>query len=339
MPSPTELATLDQRVQVGIESTTGTPVAATKILTSWTQFNAQPNVDVDIDSTRGMGQKFPTLATVGKEFTQIAVGGHLTFDELLYPLSLAFKTDTVTAGGDASTKFHTYALTQTTQETYTSATFEYGDALRGRQYPGCVMPDFSFTLDLMANTAEWSGSVIGWPMVDNTALTAALPSLAVTAQAPANVDVFSDDTYAGMVGVSPTKLTRCLKAEWAMSGHWGQFWTLNSTLLRKPASVIETPPVVTLKLTLEADTAGMAMLTAMRAGASKYIGLKVTGPTAGSSTQNFVVWTPAKIISAGPLQDDSGIVAYEVTAGAIYDITGAANITLRLENLLTSAPA
>lgn len=332
MPTPAELASLDQRIQVGQEVTPGTGVAATRILGDWTAFNAAPAVDVDM-SQRGIGQKFPLSAIVGKEVTTIAVGGPLTYDSLIYPLNAAFKTGVIAAGGDATTRYHIFALSQTTQETYSSMTFEHGDSIRGRQYVGCQMPDFGFTFDLNANTAQWTGQLLGRALVDNATLTGSLTTLTSTPMAPANVDVFLDTTYAGLGG---TKLTRILKLDWSMSGHWGPLFTLNSTLARSMAAMIEAPPTVECKVVAEVDAAGMARLTALRAGTSQFVRIACTGPVAGSSTQNFRVDMPCKVSSMAAIQDEQGIQAAEFTLSAIYDVTGGANITLRLENLLTA---
>lgn len=331
MPTPAELATIDQRVQVGQEVTPGTPVAATKIMGDWTAFSVAPSIDVSM--LRGMGAKFGLSGIVGKEMTTIAVGGPMTYDSLVYALNAAFKTGVIAAGGDATTRYHTFALSQTAQETYSAMTFEHGDTLRGRQIAGCQMPDWSFTFDLMANSAEWSGSMLGRSLADNTALTGSLTNVTSTAMAPALVDIYMDTTYAGL---GTTKLTRCLKADWSMSGHWEPLFTLNSTLARSMAVQVEAAPTVECKLLLEVDAAGMSRLTALRANTSQFLRITCTGPVAGSSTQNFRLDMPCKISAVGPIQDAQGIMAFEITCAAIFDITGAANITLRLENLLTT---
>ena len=332
MPAPTELATITQHVQVGIETTLGTAVAATKQLADLTQFSATPANDVDM-SQRGAGQKIATFGIVGKEMTTIAIGGPLTFDSFAYWCNLAFRTGTIGAGGDASTRYHTFDLSQTAQETYSAFTIEHGDSVRARKIPGVQLDSLSFTLDLAGNVAQWSGSGIGFPLVDGITLTGALPFVAVTPMSPANVDVFLDTTYAGAGG---TRLSRVLKFDFAMSNHWDQFFTLDSTMVRHAAGMIETPPTIQVKLLLEADSAGMARLTALRAGTSQFVRVKVIGPVAGSSTQNLQVDMALKISSAGAIEDKNGVYGYEVTGDLVYDLTGTASLKFRLENLLTA---
>jgi hypothetical protein len=79
-----------------------------------------------------------------------------------------------------------------------------------------------------------------------------------------------------------------------------------------------------MELQAEADTAGMAFLTAVRAGATKYIRLEaISTVLAGAATAFYKVWIDGamKVNSVGGFDDAEGVRVVNWTLGAVADST------------------
>ena len=87
-----ERSTLNQVVQIGVESTAGTAVAPTTVLAA---MSIEPSPTAQVDQFRPAGQKYRSLTALGKEWTEAALSGRLTYNEIVIPFSSAIDTATI----------------------------------------------------------------------------------------------------------------------------------------------------------------------------------------------------------------------------------------------------
>src|SRR5204862_1400811 len=106
------------------------------------------------------------------------------------------------------------------------------------------------------------GTVLAQAFSDGITPTGSLTFVQPVPILPGHLDIYSDALWANK---GTTKLTRVMSAGISIRGRWGPLWPLNTTL-PSVAAAVQTAPDVTVELILEADAAGNAYFTQMRAG-------------------------------------------------------------------------
>ncbi len=307
-----ERASIFQTVQIGVEVTPGTSVAAGKKLQSMI---IEPGPKAEIKSYRSMGSKFPALAALGKEWTEASVSGGLTFSEIVYPLSSVIKTVTPTTASGATT----WAFAPATSAADANKTFtvEQGSAERAHKFTYGLFTalGMKFTRD----ECSLSGSMMGSAITDSITLTSTPTSIELVPVLPTQVKVYLADTQAGLAGAAA--LTRAISAEWNISDRFGPVWVLNGATTW--AAFVETEPKLEVKLMLEADAEGMGLLATMRTGATKFVRIQATGAQigAGPATYLLTVDTACKVTDVDPFSDEDGVFAIGFSMSGFHDAT------------------
>lgn len=159
-----ERATVFQRAQLGVESTPGTAVAATKQLQSLS-FNLAANIETQ--RIRPEGSKSPTVQTVGREWTNVPISGTPTFDEQIYAWAsvLCKPTPTTVTAGVYEWLFSMQNFAADTTATFT---IEHGSAERAARAKGVQLTEFGYTLNRTAWTQ--SGNAVGQEYEDGFGL-------------------------------------------------------------------------------------------------------------------------------------------------------------------------
>lgn len=141
-----EVASVNQKVQVGVEATEGTAVAAPTQLTSM-GFAFAPQINVRAD--HATGSKWPSVATPGKEWSESDIDGQLTYTEPIYPLSSCVGNIVTTSLGGSPTAYqHVFSLSLATADVVKSFTVQQGDPItRARQIAGVKVDAFGFEFD------------------------------------------------------------------------------------------------------------------------------------------------------------------------------------------------
>src|SRR5919109_3965922 len=120
-----ERATIFQTVQIGVEATPGTAVAANKKLEA---LSIEPAAQVDIDKFRPMGNKFPTLTQIGKDWVEAGLSGVASYSDLTYVFSSLLVATTVSdLGGVPAAKSWTFDPDSDGPDTSKTYTVEHGD--------------------------------------------------------------------------------------------------------------------------------------------------------------------------------------------------------------------
>lgn len=325
-----ERSTIAQVVQIGVETTPGTGVAANKQFLST---SISPAVKVAMQDFRAVGQKFPSVIVPGKEWVEAKVAGAGSYNELTYLLSSVLVDPGAPATVDTSAKRYTYTPSVTTEDTPKTFTVEQGSSVRAGKFAYGIINELEVIFN--RDGVDIAGTMLGQRYSDGITMTASPTAIANMPILPTDIDVYLDATSGGIGG---TKLTRVLKATWKLSNRWGTFWPLNSANTSFQGHV-EIEPKLEIKLMIEADSNGMANLTAMRGGTTQFLRLSATSPTlAGVATAKFQVLldTAVKVMDVSEFQDDGGIYALDFTFKAVYDTGWAKALTAQVTNQLAS---
>lgn len=200
---------------------------------------------------------------------------------------------------------------------------------------------------------QWGGSLAGAAVTltaTGTSLTGTTPGITVNAtQAfaavtdvvalpinPGSVNVYVDSAFAS---IGTTKLTRVLEATISISDRVSQLWVLNSANASY-AAMVEGPPNVTMKLKMEANAAGMAYFTNIRAGSTVFIRVESVGPNlpAPDAAQTYLFrWDmAAKVESPDSMDDTDGAYTIDWTFRGVHDATMGKMLSVRMQNLATA---
>ena len=313
----TERAFVREHVQVGIESTYGTAVAADHNLRS---------MSVDIDAAgdnelfRPDGHKFNALAIHNMEWCTIAVNGKLTYTETDLILASIFGAPTTTTVGSTGKK-RVYDQLDTAADATQSLTIQKGQAARAHQVAGAILTDYTFTFS-RKNGATLAGTGIGQLLTDPVTLTASPTDLELTPLSARDVSLFIDATAAGL---GTTQMLRAFNVVFDQKGKYGPVWTLDNT---QPtfATFVELAAANTCTLRLEADAAGMAHLADYRADSLIFVRLQAIGRVfeAGTPPLTYTLDYDVALAIKTPKNlgaDEDGIVVIDYDCEMVRDST------------------
>lgn len=326
-----EITTLTQTVQIGAETTPGTSVAANKKLNS---ISIEPAIQVDVDIFRPMGVKYPTLAAIGREWTEAALPGRLSYTEIVYILSSVLKKVTPVQISPPSGQAYRWTFTpsQTSEDTPQTFTVEIGSSARAQKFTYGIVRDFNFRIT--RERTETGGTMIGRAVQDGITMTASPTEIALVPILPKQVDVYID-TSAASIGT--TKMTRAIGTiEFSITNRYGLVWPFDSSL-SDFAAHIEVEPEVTLALTLAADASGMGPLTALRQAAKRFIRIKATGDLIETGNPySFQLDLCGVVAEVNGFSDENGIRAIGWTFRSVYDSGWGKPFEIQVINNLSS---
>ena len=310
-----ERSSLNQIVQIGVETTPGTSVAASKRLQS---IGIEPSPSVEMDQFRPAGQKYRAITTLGKEWSEAPITGRGSYTEIIYMLSSVLTTGVITTPAGA-TLARQWAFTpnSTDDDTPTTFTIEHGSSIRASKFTYGLVTEFGMTFN--RDAIEVSGSLMGKAITDNITLTAAPTTINLVPIVPTQVSVYLDSTSAAL---GTTKLTRAISADFNLGNRFGPVWVLDAA---NPSFVnhIETEPDLTCSLLLQADTQGMAQLDQMRSGATKFLRIEAVGAEIdtgiATSKYRFTLDMAVKVVDLPGFDDADGVFAVECNFVGVHD--------------------
>lgn len=323
-----ERAAILQAVQLGVETTPGTAVAANRKLLA-TSF--VPTIEASIQHFRPAGGKFATVQALGKESVSASIEGQGVYTDPVYLLA-SLLNYAAPAQQAATTAYKwTFSPAQAQADAIKTFTVEYGGAVRASRFAYGVVNEFN--LDFDRDEVTVGGSMFGQQLDDGITLTATPTEIELVPILPKEIDVFIDTT-SGALGT--TKMLRAFSGSFSVGNRYGQVWPLNSALGSYDAHV-ELEPEATLTLMLEADAAGMALLTALRAGTKLFVRVKATsGQLAGTAIPySFQLDFCGTVESPEPFEDMDGVYAWGLTLRATYDSGWAKAFQVEIINKLT----
>jgi hypothetical protein len=278
--------------------------------------------NIAFDRFRPAGYKYATIVTPNMEFTDATITGRPTYTEIIYPLSglLGGATIATPAGGTTSRSW-TYAPSATANDipiTYTVAVGGTTAADRAQKFSYGLVT--GLTIPFSRSAVSMTGTMIGQIMsvgAGNSLMVGTATSLALVPVLSSQICVYSDATY-GSLGSS--RLTRVMSGELSITNKYAPLWTVDCTLTSFAAH-IDIEPQARLRLTVEADAAGLAHYTNAQAGTTEFIRLEATGSVIEAGSIKYkMTWDMAgKVIEVGAYKDESGVYAYDVTFDVVYD--------------------
>lgn len=325
-----ERTQVSEVLQLGVETTLGTPVAANRKLPS---IKLATGLDGSFTEVIPSGNKFPTQQVIGKEWTTGSLSGSPTYDELTYLFASLFEKITPVTNVDGSYEW-VFSPSSAAEDTVASYTVEQGSSVRAHEFSGAIVTE----LGLSGNRDEisLSGSLMGQLLTDGVAMTGAPTNVSQVPLFPKHVSVYAD-TSSGALGT--TKLGRVFNWEWSVGNVRGPLWVVDRA---EDSWVVPVELVVdsTLSLTVEADAAGMAYLNSMRNATTQFIRIEaISNANAGSTpTPYSFVLDFAGQINAMPSEfgDEDGVVAISWDFKAVHDATWGKAMEATLVNTLAA---
>jgi hypothetical protein len=326
---PTERATINQAVQVGVEVTPGTAVPANKRLQA---LGVEPSPDLAFQLFRPMGAKLNTLAQLGRDFVGASLSGRATYNEIVYPLSSVLKsaTPTTPVGGTNSREWlfepATYAV-----DVPKTFTVEYGDG-RASRFTHGIIPEFG--INFTRDEITLSGSMLGRAIELGITLTASPTMLDAVPIHPDDVSIYLDPT-SGALGT--TKLLRALSASFNISNRYGALWVLDRSQTSFVATV-ELEPVFTIGVTVEADSQGEEILSAMaRGGLTRFMRIEAIGSIIEAALANQLnIDAAVKVSEVGDYSDEDGVYAIAYTFTIVHDQGWGKGLSVLSRNTVTA---
>jgi len=215
----TERASIFQGVQIGVESTPGTSVAANKKLQS---ISIEPSIKAEVKTFRPMGSKFPAIAALGKEWSESKISGQPTYDELTYIFAslVSYAAPTGT-----TEKTWTFAPMSDNADTVKTYTVEQGGSVRAHKFTNGIIT--GVTLKFGREEISLDGTMIGTALQDNITMTANPTTIPLVPVLPTQVKVYLADIAVGLTGA--TALTRPISVEWSLTDRFGPLFVLNGS--------------------------------------------------------------------------------------------------------------
>jgi hypothetical protein len=325
-----EVATVTRVVQVGVESTPGTSVAANKRLRSIT---LEPGIQTELNPLRATGGKFPIAAALGKEWIEADIGGYLTYTEIVYLLSsvLVSATPTQISPPTGTAYRWTFTPSHTSEDSIKTFTVENGSSVRAMKWTYGLVSELGITFN--RESIELGGTLLGQNLQDGITLTASPTLVDVVPVVPSQVSVYLDTTASG---IGTTQLLRVLTAEFSISDRFSPVWTIDANK-QSFAAHVETQLSATLDLTLEADAQGMALLSAMRNGDKRFIRIKAVGPNIETGNDyTFQLDLCGLVTGVDNFSDEDGVYAIKWTFSATHDSTFGKALEVQVVNKLST---
>jgi hypothetical protein len=307
-----ERAAITQGVQIGVESTSGTAVAANRRLRS---IGIEPNPQANIDTFRPPGQKYAALTALGKEWMEFGLSGRPSYNELQYVLaSILGNTVISTPVGATDARKWAFGSNTFSEDAVETMTVEQGGSVRAHRFAYGLVTEAS--LAISRDAVELGGSGIGRRIEDDITLTAAPTSFPLVPILGNQMDVYADGDFAD---IGDTKLGRLLSCNWSLSSRFNPLWIIDSS---QPSFIthVENEPGLSFEMIVEADEEGMAYLTQLRASGRSFIKIKATGPIIEAAIPYSLNLNMAGEIGAmGGFSDQDGVYAVGWTFSGVDD--------------------
>lgn len=329
-----ERTSVNQRVQVGAESTIGTAVPANKLLQC---FDWTFGIEAEIQKFTPTGHKYVSVQEENMEWVSGTLSGTLDYNGMLYPLSGVMGAVTpVSHGSSATAKDWIFTPPITGSVAPQTYTIQQGDSSHAHSFAYGLFTQFGYKGDRKSFTT--SGTLIGTNLSDGITLTSTPSAIALAPVVAKQVNVYLDSSTGNLGNTLITK--SALAVDYTMSGVYEPFWPLNRSNVSF-TSHVDKAPTCTIKLLMEADATGMQLLTYLQTQTTYYLRVQAVGTQIATDGPGAVnqTWThdmAVKFDKPSTFQDKDGIFAIEWTATIVEDPTWGKSQTMTVTNLLTA---
>lgn len=336
--SDAEVGTVFEKTQIGVEVTSGTSVAATKILTA---SQITPGIKISTQAYRPSGYKSNTLIVKGKEWTEASLAGPLTYTEIIYWLASIFSAPAAAvnpANTPTATAFQwDFNITDSAPDIVKTYTIEQGSSARSKKFSYGALTSWGFTAN--RDSVQMTGSLLGQLMTDNVAMTSltSAAEISLIPVLPQHVNLYIASTQAGLAAAVP--LSRGFEYTFSLGSRQNPVWALDRSK-SSYSGIIETPIDIKSSLMLEADSEGMALLTNMRANSTVFVRFEAIGAVIDTGTpgHSYTVRmdTAGQISDPGAYADKDGVLAMTWGMTGVHDTTWGKTASVMVKNLLAT---
>lgn len=334
-----ERTAITQVIQVGVETTPGTTVPATVVLSS---MDIESKVMNNTDIFRPTGFKYPTVAAQEREWLEGTMKGQPTYTELVYPLSSVIQKNPPTQQMDGATPTTVWRwiFESHTSAPDTAATFsvEQGSSVLAHGFSNGVFSEYS--LNFTREKVDMGGKLLGTALISPITMTPSLSAIPLIPIQATQLTVFLDNTSAGL---GTTKMPRLFDFKYDLTNRYGPVWVVDAS---QPSyvAVVELVPKQTVKVIVEADAAGMALLQLLRNDQTRFMRVLAKGATlynAGTYAANPLTYRyqqdmAVKVTEVGTFSDQQGVYAIEFTFEVFHDATWGKAAHFEIDNTIQS---
>ncbi len=316
--------------QFGLETTPGTSVAANK---QFSTFMVTPKPQEKTRGYRIQGAQYDVLEQFVQNWTEADLSGIPDYLGDVYLWSSLLGAATITTVGVSSKKW-VWTEVGLDVDTPKTLTVELGSSVRAGKFTYGTVTSLGWKWSRKDITLD--GKMIGQQYQDGISLTSTPTLLAPIPVAPIDFQVYLDSTSAGLGG---TRLTRVFSCELSIDGKYGPIWPSDRSKTDWTA-LVNLVPKMSIKLGLEADSNGMALLTTLRGSKTQWLRLEHQGAVMpGESNQNYLQQTDiavrlTDIADVG--KDEEGVYATEFTFTPVYDPTWGKTFVHTMQNQLAA---
>lgn len=322
-----------RKLQVGLEATPGTLVAATQQLVGRAQYRPVDGRDKD-DFPRGVLAPDVGVGTLVRKATQLVWETDLTYEEIIYPLLCGILNDAVPTG--VGPYVWDFSRTWSQAEALKSASFEYiaddGVTKHVEQEFGFAQCE-SFGISIPAGddspaklTSTWFGRA-----EQASVMTPALTPM--TDRAPVAAELFGiwiDGTWATLGTTQKTELLKT--ADLQIQTGVAPDFTNDARVDLDFSGIMRTLLTGTLSLTLNLNADAATELAALRAGTARAIRLSATDGNKIIQIDCFGYYNPIEY--AEDTRQDTA--SFELVLD--YDGTGADIFNIQVTNDIATQP-
>jgi len=262
------------------------------------------------------------------EWSTFALSGKPTYTELCWLLAMMFGNPSPAASGVA-VKTRTYDMADTALLAPTTATIMKGSSVRAQKLAYGLLHDLGMTFSRSAGLTL-TGAGIGQLFTDGITMTASPVDVPLVPIVGKHLDFYIDATGAAL---GTTKMLRAFHVEPSLTGVYGPIWPINSANASFGAA-IDLPPTTGVKITMEADAAGMAYLSQFRADTTIFCRLLATGPlmAADAVAYSLTYDVALGIKSVSPDEDESGVTVVTFETEMTKDPTWGKALEIKVVN-------
>lgn len=327
-----------RKFQGGIESTKGTLVAATRVLTGDTQFMEKRDRYFS-DYPRGVAATVGAGGTTVKQWVDVEHKGELSAEDILWALLLGIRGSvTPTGAGTAKTWTFTPQLT-TAVKTLDAATFEFmrSDGATNHYYGEagyCMCSGFRIESD-PEGIAQYGMTLFGRARQTDTPTAALVPYTSLEALAGGMLSVYVDTSWAGLGGTQLTGMQRkvIFNCDTGVRPQWNAQGRSDLDFAEHAAGLLKGK----LNIEWEFDSVGASRYTSYRNGDIIYVRLKWVGSAISGGGNKTVQVDGAWRFAGDPTFVETNEQTYMSAAlDAVYDSTGAKILEFTAINTLTA---
>jgi hypothetical protein len=309
-----------QRIQYGVETTAGTPVASNK---QFVGIDIRPQIREETYEIHATGDQYARGRGLNREWSELAVSGRPSYDEIPILVAMYAGAPTITTpAGATDARQHEFTGVNGTIPTLKTTTIEHGDASRARQIAYVHGRDLTIGSTRAGDGFSVEGTLMGRAVTLGHTLTGSPTALPFVPIEGIDAATYVDTTFAG---IGTTMLTRGFNTTFSLSGMTDAFYAKNPAQASF-AGTVPTRGEVRATVRLGADSTGEPYAVGYRTGQRLYVREEVTNGVeidtgVATSEYRFTLDMCLEVLTAGDFDEETGLMVIEPEFAVVNDAT------------------